>query len=103
MADNAIERIREAELKADDTIRGAHEQAAAIVEAAKKEAELLLRACEDSALAQGDTRLDAIAQQNAQTHAAASGELEAEMERLTAGMRARQPLAVQALIDTILS
>ena len=103
MANNAIERVREVELKADEIIRSAHEQAASIVEDAKKEAKRELRACEDGALAQEDTRIASIAQENERAHETAAGELEAELEHLTASMRARQPLAVQALIDTILS
>ena len=103
MADNAIECIREAELKADEIIRSAHEQATAIIEAAKKEAELSLRACEDSALTHGDMRLAAMTQENKRAHETASDAFNAEMDRLTAGMRARQSLAVQTLIDTILS
>ena len=101
LADNSIERIREAELGADEILHSAHEEAAKIVERAKKEAELLLRACEDNALARGETRLAAMAQKNERARASASEALGAEIEALSAHMRARQPLAVAALIKAI--
>lgn len=98
MADHSIELVREAELKAEETLRAATQQAAQIVDEAYEKAVQQENAAEDEA---NNTALEqvAAAHKNSQkTLEQAMTDLNGEMEALADKARQNQVQAVMSIL-----
>lgn len=101
MAENTIERVRQAEVDAEAKTRDAAQEAGRILDEARTEAKAMLNRAEDSAA-------DKAAAEVAAAHESSKGMLEAymealsgDMEGLVASAREKQPEAIKKLLGML--
>ena len=96
-----IDRIRKAELEADETIRAALEKASYIIEQAKKDTQTSVRNHEAAAQTAAAEKVMAAQEKSKAVLEEASRDLDAQMQVLLQAARARQPEAVQKIIKAL--
>lgn len=101
MADNSIDMVREAEVKADETLREASQRAAQIVDEAYAKAVEIANTAEDEARAQAASQVAAAHEENKKILEQAIGELGGEIEDFKAKARENQVQAVMAVLRSI--
>ena len=101
MADNSIERIRQAELLADEKIREAHKEAAQMIENAKNDADRLMQDSESAAVALSAESVSLTRKKNEAALVASATETEHELELLAKQAIKRQEEAVAEIMKVI--
>ena len=101
MAQSSIDTVRETEVKAEETLRAAAQQAAGIVDDAHTEAVKLAHQAEDAAKKKAADAVAAAHQASQQQLEKAAQELSGEMQALRDKALANQPKAVQMILDAL--
>lgn len=101
LAENAIDRVREAEVKADEALRAATQQAAQAVDNARTQAAELTAKAEDDAKQQAAGKVSAAHEESRKALQAAEAALQGEMDTLRAKAREAQPQAVEKILAAL--